>query len=137
IMLDSGGHGNILLAMGTNNSLSEGDSVQSKADIYFDYNYPIITNDAVTVFQSTMSIEDNPKAIELKFYPNPTTDYFTIISESKIQSIELYDVSGRLIRTSLVDDFETKQNVTNLTNGVYIVKIKTQEGEVTGKIVKK
>ncbi len=137
IMLDSGGHGNILLAMKSINTLSEGDSVQSKADIYFDYNYPIITNDAVTVFEASMSVDDNPKAIELKFYPNPTTDYFNITSKSMIQSAELYDVSGRLIRTNLINDFETQQNVTNLTNGVYILKIKTQEGEVTGKIVKK
>lgn len=137
IMLDSGGHGNILLAMKSINTLSEGDYVQSKADIYFDYNYPIITNDAITLFQATMSIEDNPKAIDLKFYPNPTTDYFNITSKGIIQSIELYDTSGRLIRTSLVNDFETQQDVTNLNNGVYILKIKTQEGEVTGKIVKK
>src|SRR5690554_1810057 len=137
IMLDSGGHGNILLVMKTINSLSEGDSVQSKADIYFDFNYPIITNDAVTLFQATMSVEENIKNIDLKFYPNPTTDYFNIISEAMIQSVELYDVSGRLVRTSLVNDFESRQNVSNLNNGIYILKIKTQQGEVTGKIVKK
>lgn len=137
IMLDSGGHGNILLVMKSVNSLSEGDSVQSKADIYFDFNYPIITNDAVTLFQATMSIEDNIKNIDVRFYPNPTTDYFNITSEAMIQSVELYDISGRLVRTSLVNDFETRQNVGNLTNGVHILKIKTQEGEVIGKIVKK
>src|SRR5690554_5203721 len=137
IMLDSGGHGNILLVMKSINSLSEGDSVQSKADIYFDFNYPIITNDAVTLFQATMSVEENIKNIDLKFYPNPTTDYFNIISEAMIQSVELYDVSGRLVRTSLVNDFESRQNVSNLNNGIYILKIKTQQGEVTGKIVKK
>lgn len=137
IYLDPEAQGNILFVMNTINSLSEGDSVQSKADIYFDYNYPIITNDAVTVFQSTMSIEDNPKAIELKFYPNPTTDYFNITSKAMIQSVELYDISGRLVRTSLVNDFETQQDVTNLNNGVYILKIKTEQGEITGKIVKK
>ncbi len=137
IMLDSGGHGNILLVMKTINSLSEGDSVQSKADIYFDFNYPIITNDAVTLFQATMNIEDNIKNIDVRFYPNPTTDYFNITSEAMIQSVELYDVSGRLIRTSLVNDFESRQNVSNLNNGVYILKIKTEQGEITGKIVKK
>lgn len=137
IYLDSGGHGNILLVMKSINTLSEGDSVQSKADIYFDFNYPIITNDAVTLFQATMNIEENIKNIDLKFYPNPTTDYFNITSEAMIQSVELYDVSGRLVRTSLVNDFETQQNVSNLTNGVYLLKIKTQEGEITGKIVKK
>ncbi|HZH72773.1 MAG TPA: T9SS type A sorting domain-containing protein, partial [Mariniphaga sp.] len=137
IYLNPEAQGNILFVVNTKDTLSEGDSVQSKADIYFDFNYPIITNDAVTLFQATMSIEENIKNIDLKFYPNPTTDYFNITSKAIIQSVELYDISGRLIRTSLVNDFETKQNVINLTNGVYILKIKTQEGEVIGKIVKK
>src|SRR5690606_3775037 len=35
IMLDSGGHGNILLVMKSYTALEEGDSVMSKADIYF------------------------------------------------------------------------------------------------------
>src|SRR5690554_27334 len=85
---------------------------------------------------SSSGIEDL-NALRLRVYPNPTTDYFNIISESIIQSIELYDVSGRLVRTSLVHDFETQQNITNLNNGVYILKIKTNQGAITGKIVKK
>jgi hypothetical protein len=136
IMLDSGGHGNILLVMRSHTALQEGDTVMSKADIYFDYNYPIITNDAVTVFETTMSIEENIKNVDLKVYPNPTTDYFNLASDSKILSIELYDASGRLIRTSLVNDFETRQNVNQLNKGLYFLKIKTESGEVTGKIIK-
>src|SRR5690606_8695235 len=89
IMLDSGGHGNILLVMKSMTALQEGDSVQSKADIYFDYNYPIITNDAVTIFETTMSIDENIKNVDLKVYPNPTTDYFNLVSDSKILSIEI------------------------------------------------
>jgi hypothetical protein len=50
IMLDSGGHGNILLKMATNPGLQVNDFVESKANIYFDYNFPILTNDATTTF---------------------------------------------------------------------------------------
>jgi len=85
---------------------------------------------------TTAGIEEL-KPVTVNTYPNPTTDYFNITSEAMIQSVELYDVSGRLVRTSLVNGFETQQNVSNLTNGVYILKIKTQEGEITGKIIKK
>src|SRR5690554_521451 len=77
------------------------------------------------------------KPLTVNTYPNPTTDYFNITSQTMIQSVELYDVSGRLVRTSIVNGFETKQNVSNLTNRIYILKIKTNKGEVTGKIVKK
>lgn len=136
IMLDPEAQGYVLLEMNTQSALQEGDTVMSQADIYFDYNYPIITNDAVTVFETTMSIEENIKNVDLKVYPNPTTDYFNLASDSKILSIELYDTSGRLIRKSVVNDFESKQDVNQLNRGMYFLKIKTQNGEVTGKIMK-
>src|SRR5690606_7768964 len=137
IQLESGGHGNILLAIESKESLQQGDSVQSKADIYFDFNYPVITNDAVTLFDTTLSIDDNPHSIALKYYPNPTQDYFNISSNEKIQKIDLYDISGRLIRTSVVNDFETIQNVISLRSGTYILKIKTDKGEIIGRMIKK
>jgi hypothetical protein len=137
IQLESGGHGNILLAIESKESLQQGDSVQSKADIYFDYNYPVITNDAVTLFDTSLSIDDNPHSIALKYYPNPTQDYFNISSNEKIQKIDLYDISGRLIRTSVVNDFETTQEVMSLRSGTYILKIKTDKGEVIGRMIKK
>lgn len=136
IMLDPEAHGNVLLGLRTQTSLQEADMVMSKADIYFDYNSPIITNEAVTVFEATMSIEENIKNIDLKVYPNPTTDYFNLASDSKIQSIEMYDASGRLILKSFVNGFETRQDVNQLNKGMYFLKIKTENGEVTGKIIK-
>lgn len=136
IMLDPEAQGYVLLGMKTQAALQEGDTVMSQADIYFDYNYPIYTNEAITVFETTMSIDENIKNVDLKVYPNPTTEYFNLISDSKILSIELYDTSGRLIRKSVVNDFESKQDVHQLNKGMYFLKIKTQNGEVTGKIMK-
>jgi hypothetical protein len=136
IMLDPEAQGNVLLGLRTQTTLQEGDMVMSQADIYFDYNYPIITNEAVTIFESTMSIEENIKNIDLKVYPNPTTDYFNLASDSKIQSIEMYDASGRLILKSFVNGFETRQDVNQLNKGMYFLKIKTENGDVTGKVIK-
>src|SRR5690606_18871915 len=56
IMLDPEAQGYVLLGMKTQPALQEGDTVMSQADIYFDYNYPIYTNEAITVFETTMSI---------------------------------------------------------------------------------
>ena len=136
INLDAGGHGNILMAMKSDSLLAVGDSVHSKADIYFDFNYPIVTNDAVTAFQLMVNIEENSHYIQVEFYPNPTTDYLNISSEARIQSVELYDVSGRLIRMNLVNDVAVRQDIAHLPNGVYILKIKTEKGVVVGKMVK-
>ena len=137
IMLDSGGHGNILLVMRSHTALEEGDSVLSKADIYFDYNYPIITNDAVTLFQEELSRDNHELAALISIYPNPATDRVTISSETKIKSVEWYDLSGRLIRISLINDFVSIQDISSETEGIYIMKIQTEKGVLYHKIIKK
>jgi hypothetical protein len=137
IMLDSGGHGNILLVMKSMTALEEGDAVQSKADIYFDYNYPIITNDAVTLFQEELSRDNHELAALISIYPNPATDRVTISSETKIKSVEWYDLSGRLIRISLVNDFQSIQDISSQSEGIYIMKIQTEKGILYHKIIKK
>src|SRR5690606_10893812 len=128
ILLDSGGHGNVLLVMNSKASLQEGDSVMSKADIYFDYNYPRITNDAVTLFQEE-SRRDNPAlAARISLYPSPASDRVTMSSEPKINSIGWYALAGRLIRMSLVNDFQSIQAISSQSEGIHIMKIRSEEG---------
>lgn len=56
IKLQSGGHGNVLLKMRSKTDLVEGDTVNNIAEIYFDYNFPIETNDYVTTIYDASSI---------------------------------------------------------------------------------
>jgi Leucine-rich repeat (LRR) protein len=137
INLDTGGHGNILLKMLSKSNLNIGDRVVNKANIYFDYNYPIITNDAETVFQS-LSVGDvllGPATVQV--YPNPVIDYLNISSKHNIETIELYDVMGRLIQTVIVNDSETLVNMIRYPKGIYYLKVKTVNGMKVDKLVKK
>ncbi|TDX84850.1 DUF7619 domain-containing protein [Epilithonimonas xixisoli] len=56
IKLQSGGHGNVLLKVRSLNTLQEGDNVTNSAEIYFDYNFPIDTNDYITEIQDENSV---------------------------------------------------------------------------------
>jgi len=56
IKLQSGGHGNVLLKMRSKSDLVEGDTVNNVAEIYFDYNFPIETNDYVTTIYSASDV---------------------------------------------------------------------------------
>lgn len=56
IKLKSGGHGNVLLKMKSMTNLQQGDQVNNKANIYFDYNFPVETNDYVTTIQDLNSL---------------------------------------------------------------------------------
>ncbi|HLV47132.1 MAG TPA: T9SS type A sorting domain-containing protein [Flavobacterium sp.] len=85
----------------------------------------------------TADVESQEKASSsIQVYPNPTKDYINITSEEIIQSIETYDITGRLVKAELINRFETQQNIDNLANGTYLLIIKTDKTEVIKKIVK-
>lgn len=136
IMLETSGHGNILLALETRDTLEENDFVISKADIYFDYNYPIITNDAQTTFLTSLSVIENPENIHLNFFPNPTKDKVTITAKSTIRQIQFFDMTGKLLKISNVNESNSVQDVNFLSNGVYLMKVKTDNGNITARLVK-
>jgi hypothetical protein len=137
IQLESGGHGNILLKIKSKNNLLVGDEVNKKANIYFDYNFPIETNEAKTLFQALSLV--NPVLDNLiSIYPNPVKDVvnITIKDNSTIKTIELYDVQGRLIQTQLVNDISSELNLAERANGLYFIKINTDKGSKVEKLVK-
>lgn len=136
IMLDTGGHGNVLLKVKSKDNLNVGDLVTNNAKIYFDYNFPIQTNDANTTFQ-VLSNSIPIKDFSISLYPNPTSSLLNIKSENSIKSIELYDVQGRIIQVNKIGSKETSVDVSNYNAGVYFVKITTDFGSCIEKIIKK
>jgi hypothetical protein len=135
IMLDTGGHGNVLLKIRSKNNLTTGDMVSKKADIFFDYNAPIETNFANTTFQalSNPSFEiDN----SISVYPNPAKNSVNVKSEFIIQSIALYDVQGRLLVTKLVNESKSLIDISDKSNGIYFLKITSDKGTKVEKVIK-
>lgn len=79
----------------------------------------------------------NEHEINVSVYPNPTTGQFRIQnSESRIQSVEVYDVYGKLISNMEVNDNDVTIDISNYNNGIYVALIRTENGTVTKKVVK-
>ncbi|MDR2204583.1 MAG: T9SS type A sorting domain-containing protein, partial [Flavobacteriaceae bacterium] len=72
----------------------------------------------------------------LAYYPNPVKDVLNITSKQKVESVEIYSVAGQKVMTvSKVTD--GKVNVSRLSQGVYVFRVKLENGQVeTFKIVK-
>lgn len=135
IMLDTGGHGNVLLKIKSKENLVLNDIVTNNAKIYFDYNFPIETNDANTIFQAlnnTIPVKD----LSINLYPNPTSSLVTVRADNNIKSVELYDVQGRIIQVDKVDSNEVSIDVSKYNSGVYFVKVTTEFGSQISKIIK-
>ena len=83
---------------------------------------------------STTGIDD-VETQNLKIYPNPVKDELIIESgELRIEKVEICDLTGKTIYQ--FDNLKNKIDVSALSQGIYIVKIKTAKGTVTEKFIK-
>ncbi|QYJ67207.1 DUF7619 domain-containing protein [Flavobacterium litorale] len=132
----NGGKGNIVYKIKTNNILQVDDNVMQFANIYFDYNFPIITNEANTVF-ALLSTDVFEVDNSVTLYPNPSEGNVTISANTTINTIELYDVQGRLVSVTKGNNTNVILNITNQPTGLYFIKIITDSGSKVTKHVKK
>lgn len=66
-------------------------------------------------------------------YPNPTSDYLNIVSSKyDIQKVQIYDLSGK----QMLSESKSRIDVSKLPSGVYMLIIKTQEGNKNFKFIK-
>lgn len=79
---------------------------------------------------------------EVKVYPNPTQDMLNVSLPREIANgitYDIYDISGKKIKeySNKVDSEYLTIDVSGLTNGVYILTVKTTEGSSNYKFIKK
>ena len=85
-------------------------------------------------WQEDLAVAEQTKATpNIQLYPNPTQDMVHIKSDARIKSVSLYDMQGKHIKTvtGLV-----QISVADLPSGVYVVKVVTEKGIFTEKIIK-
>lgn len=77
------------------------------------------------VHSSSLATSDVTKS-KIQIFPNPVSDIIRISGIDDGHTIQIYNVDGRLIRT---DAFDQKIDVSNLSAGVYVLKITTKKFE--------
>jgi Leucine-rich repeat (LRR) protein len=135
IYLGIGGHGNILLKIRTNFGLSAGDMVANNADIYFDYNHPVVTDMASTLFQSLQTpgyIRDASVVV----YPNPSSGMVNVKSASSVTKVELFDTHGRLLQMKIGGMADGSLDMSSRAKGIYFLRITTSDGIHIEKLIR-
>ena len=81
---------------------------------------------------ATLTIEDiNPNASSIFIYPNPTADRIYIQADN-IKKAELFDLMGRKVYSTN----QLQVDMSNLSNGNYILHVKTENNVQSFKILK-
>ncbi len=116
-------------------NITLGTQINNTAYIYFDYNEPIITNNAWVKYPDDISAVGNEtKENELHIFPNPASDFINVNYKSKTSHVqfEIMDVTGRIVSTSK----EMKIDVSQLAQGLYLLKVADGEVQFVRRFVK-
>jgi hypothetical protein len=135
---EANSHGFIAYKIKPLSNVVVGNVIHNTANIYFDYNPAITTNTAATQFVENLSVAQID-VNSFKIYPNPTTSLLNMTGNAMIDQVDLIDINGRLLK-----DFRFNSptsfaqiDLTGLTHGIYFLKIKSNLGTVTKKIMKR
>ncbi|WP_312767074.1 T9SS type A sorting domain-containing protein [Epilithonimonas sp.] len=119
------------------NSVEESDFATYTVEAY---TYSVLDNNVIfdlSLFRDPISLVKILGTAEtakyLNIYPNPTSDYINIVSSKyDIQKVQIYDLSGK----QMLSETKSKIDVSKLPSGVYMLIIKTQEGNKNFKFIK-
>lgn len=127
--------GYIVYKIKTKSNLAVGDTFSNSANVYFDYDFPIPTNNVTTTVVSTLNLEEiNDLNIDLSFSPNPVKNMLQFKGNEKVDQIEVYDIAGRIVSSNFVS--ENSVDLSHLKIGYYILKVFTEKGTINTKIIK-
>jgi subtilisin family serine protease len=88
---------------------------------------------------NTLTLNLSPKVFEFKLFPNPITQQLNFTLSEKIESIELMDILGKRLSFTLSEKQSNYYTVNfnyAISNGVYLISIKTETGLINKKFIK-
>ena len=131
-----GSQGNVSYSIKPKSGIAENTVISNTASIFFDFNQAVVTNTTRSTMVTTYTgINDISLQNSFLFYPNPASDALHISNEKlTIKDVTVYNMLGEVILTKQVNAVSTQISTSTLTSGVYLVRMQTQNGEVTKRI---
>jgi len=103
--------------------------------VYDDFGTGFKVDNILVANLGTLATNEVGKKENIKVFPNPVTEILNIETDSKIISVSIFDAKGSLVKT--ISNADEKVDVSGLTTGNYVVKVKTDKSEFTKKFIKK
>ena len=120
----------IITGTGTRTAVAYEGSASQAPMLYIEYT----TNSIITSVTELI-----PENVEIVAFPNPFTNEFELKIDNDLitnGTVELYNMQGQLLYTSLIADQQTIKLGADLNEGVYICKLKIREQVKILKLIK-
>lgn len=117
---------------------------EESTDLLIDQNgfFWMSTEEGLFIYDSAIiSAINNPEVLQQDFFtvfPNPATDFISLKADNFTDTnfeMNVYDNAGRLLKTAKMNIGE-QLNVSDLSAGIYYLKVNAESGSQIGKFVK-
>lgn len=107
------------------------------------YQYSVTINGCTVMSEiynlETLSIDEITNSLgAITIYPNPSADKVNVVSNIyTIEEVRLFNLNGQVILTSKSNDLNHSVDISDYSQGVYILEVRTTDGLEKFKIIKK
>ena len=127
----AGSNGFLTFKVDQLSNLSNGTMITNDADIYFDFNDPIITNEtwhqvddmlqSAPVGATFITLEEE----EVEVYPNPTSNSIFLDNSEELVGAKfiISDLNGNIVKEGVLNYQHNEINLEELAAGVYVIRI--------------
>lgn len=96
----------------------------------------VIYFDGIYGPEATPTSTDDLLEIDLTLLPNPATNILTIQSNEPIEQYEIYSITGALVSFDKATGNNTSVDISDLSNGIYLLKATNKGQSIIKKFVK-
>ena len=135
---EAGSHGLLSFRIKPVQPLLSGTSITNTANIYFDFNEPVITGPSVLTAEFSTAAQERAKGQEqLVLLPNPAMDHLRISSEGTMRNILIIAADGREVLRVSPNTQSSLIDVSGLSVGPYVVLSTLYDGTLQrGRFIK-
>ena len=89
------------------------------------------------VYSATLAGIGDQEEASINMYPNPATDQVTLESNSRINQVSIFDLTGKEVFSTPANDNKVVVDINSLENGIYLVRLETEQGTRVEKLNKR
>jgi uncharacterized repeat protein (TIGR01451 family) len=126
---EPGSHGMVKFRIRPRMPLAPGTMITNVANIYFDFNPPVITEPSVLVAEFSTEV-DGPVTQALHVSPNPANDQVRVVSAEQLVRITLTGTDGRILLEQPATRTTSIVHLDQLPAGAYVLSAFHHDGSV-------
>ncbi|NOQ75154.1 MAG: matrixin family metalloprotease [Crocinitomix sp.] len=99
------------------------------------FSYGEVEDYTISIAPAAIVAAIDEETLNYTLYPNPTADILNIMNGSNSTSYQLFDASGRLLDSGLIED--QKLSVSHLASGHYVIRLSDGENTQVSTFIRK